>query len=68
MSEAFLDYKVSDIDSSTPSYYGFIKFDGSWYIMKESSGTYRYVKGASSYSTNWTNRASLTYDYYDQVF
>lgn len=64
-------YKISDNDStSDPKYYGFIAIDGSWYIMKEttSAGTYRYAKGASSYTTNWTGRAGLTYDYFDVVF
>lgn len=64
-------YKISDTDSaSDPKYYGNVAADGSWYIMKEttSAGTYRYCKGASSYSTNWTGRAGLTYDYFDVIF
>lgn len=62
-------YKISEIDDSSPAYYGFIEKTGKWFIMKESSsGTYRYVKGDSGFSTNWTNRASLSYDYYDVVF
>lgn len=63
-------YEVAEIDdSSTPSYYGFLKKTGAWYVMKEnSSGAYRYAKGSSSFSTNWSNRASLTYDYFDSVF
>jgi hypothetical protein len=63
-------YRVSEIDdASTPSYYGFVDKDSNWYIAKEdSSGSYRYVKGDSSFSTNWTNRASLSYDYFDTIF
>lgn len=64
-------YKISDLDSaSDPKYYGFLDPSGNWYIMKESTsaGTYRYVSGTSSYSTNWTNRASLTYGYFDGAF
>ncbi len=62
-------YKINQIDESSPAYYGFTDKTGAWYIMKEdSSGNYRYVKGASSFPTNWTNRASLSYDYYDVVF
>lgn len=63
-------YRISEIDdSSLPSYYGFVDKDSNWYIAKEdSSGSYRYVRGASSFSTNWTNRASLTYDYFDSIF
>lgn len=62
-------YRINQLDDSSPAYYGFTDKTGAWYIMKEdSSGNYRYVKGASSFSTNWTNRASLTYDYFDAVF
>ncbi len=63
-------YKISQIDDSTPSYYGFVNKGGLWFIMKEdtSSGNYRYTKGTTGFSTNWTNRASLTYDYFNVVF
>lgn len=61
-------YKITEIEDSTPAFFGFVRKDGAWFIMKESSGAYRYVKGTSSFSTNWTNRASLTYDYFDTVF
>lgn len=66
-----ITYKISDIDTaSDPKYYGNVAADGSWYIMKESTsgGTFRYANGTSSYSTNWTGRASLTYDYFNVVF
>lgn len=63
-------YEISQIDdASTPSYYGFVHKTGAWYITKEdSSGGYRYAKGASAFSTSWTGRTSLTYDYFDAVF
>ncbi len=62
-------YKVNQLDDASPAYYGFTKKGGAWFIMKEdSSGNYRYSKGASGFPTNWTNRATLTYDYYDNVF
>jgi hypothetical protein len=62
-------YKISEVDDSTPAYYGFVDRTGNWYILQENSdGTYRYVKGASSFSTNWTNRTGLSYDYYYNVF
>ncbi len=63
-------YEITEIDdASSPAYYGFLKKNGYWYIMKEdSTGAYRYSKGTSSFSTNWTNRASLTYNYFDNVF
>ena len=63
-------YEITEIDdASSPSYYGFLKKNGYWYIMREdSSGAYRYTKGTSDFSTNWTNRASLTYDYFNSIF
>lgn len=62
-------YRIAQVEDGTTSYYGFINKDGGWYILQENaSGDYRYIKGASSFSTNWTNRASLTYDYFDNIF
>lgn len=62
-------YRISEVDDSTPAYYGFLDSGGAWYILKEASdGTYRYVKGSSSFSTNWTGRAGLSYDYYHNIF
>ena len=62
-------YKISQIDDSSPAFYGFIDKTGAWFIMKEdSTGAYRYAKGSSSFSTNWTNRAILSYDYFDAIF
>lgn len=62
-------YKISRIDDSTPAYYGFTNKDGEWFIMKEdSSGNYTYAVGTSSFSTNWANRASLTYGEYFEMF
>ncbi len=63
-------YSISEIDdNAVPSYYGFVDKDGKWYISKEvTAGSYRYAKGAASFATNWTGRAALTYDYFDNVF
>jgi hypothetical protein len=66
-------HMASDTDiSGTTNYYGFLKPDGYWYIMKEVvSGavtTFRYSKGTASYTTNWTNRAALTYGYANVTF
>ncbi len=63
-------YSISEIDdNAVPSYYGFVDKDGKWYISKEgTSGSYRYIKGATDFATNWTNRAALTYGYFDSVF
>lgn len=67
-------YKVMETDEPTagPRYYGFQDDEGAWYIMKETiSGdtkTYRYTKGADSFSTNWTGRAALSYDSFQNTF
>lgn len=64
-------YKCSDIyDATNPNYYGYIDKDGNWYILENNTtnNTNRYVKGGSEYTTNWTNRSGLTYDYYNVVF
>lgn len=64
-------YKLSDTDTgSDPKYYGYLKADGSWYIMKEtvSAESFRYVAGTTGYSTSWTGRAGLTYNYFDAIF
>lgn len=63
-------YNITEVDDSgSDTYYGFINKDGNWYIQKETpSGAYRYVKGNSDFATNWTNKASLTYDYFNNVF
>mgnify|MGYP006395078073 CR=1 FL=1 len=63
-------YHVHDKDeSSDPKYYGFVDSRGTWVIMKEttSTGTFRYSVGKTNYSTNWTNRASLSYGYFNDV-
>jgi hypothetical protein len=56
--------------SSDPMYVGYVDPDGAWYIMEfnNASGTARYVKGSSGYTTAWTNRAAQTYGYYNAVF
>lgn len=66
-------YKITEIDDAgSDTYTGYIKRGGAWYIVKEiGSGTdssYRYTKGGSDFTTNWTNRTGLTYGYYDSVF
>ena len=63
-------YEISEVDDSgTISYYGFVHKTGAWYITKEdATGGYRYTKGATGFSTGWTGRAGLTYDYFDAIF
>jgi len=62
-------YNISQVDDAIPSYYGYVEKNGAWYIVKEdATGAFRYAKGSSSFSSNWTSRASLTYDYFNAVF
>lgn len=69
-------YEVSDVYDSSVSgfagdyeYYGYMNSIGKWIIQRHqiSTGTYRYVSGTGSYSTNWTNKGSLTYGYYNTL-
>ena len=60
---------VTDIanDEGGYNYYGYVRVkgtnEGEWVIIRENTAQteYRYAIGGSGYSTNWTNRASLTY-------
>ena len=63
-------YFASDIDkASDPKYYGFVDARGTWFIIREnqSLGQFRYTKGKTDYTTNWTGRADLTYGYLYEV-
>ena len=65
------NYKITDIDDdASPNYFGFVDADGGWYILKEdtSAKTYRYATDRSDYTTNWTNRATIDYDYFNVKF
>lgn len=63
-------YIISEIDESYISYYGFINKEGGWFIMREDpdNGSFRYTKGDSDFSGNWTGRENQNYDYYHNVF
>lgn len=64
-------YALSDVDdSSSVKYYGYVGLGGIWYILEEDTvnKTYRYANGDYGYEENWTNRSSLTYDYFYNVF
>ncbi len=73
--DPLVGYQPCDIDEAgTPKYYGFAKNNGSWYIMRESAGAYRYTKGAPQFNGGglyidaWNNKANLDYDYIFEVF
>lgn len=62
------NYIQSDFDDqNTTKYYGFVNSSGYWYIRQEDwvNGTIRFAKGTTSYSTNWTGRAGLSYAIYN---
>ena len=66
-------YSISDQDETTDTkYYGFLRTDGAWYILKidesVSVPTYRYKRGSVDYISEWSNRSTLTYDYLNEVF
>jgi len=66
-------YQIADKDNdATPNYYGFTNDTGAWYILEETvlagADTFRYAKGPNDYTTNWTGRGGLSYDYFYTVF
>ncbi len=62
-------YFITEIDDSDPAYFGFTNSLGQWYIMREEdSNTYRYSKGDRDFTANWGQRATLKYDYFENVF
>lgn len=69
-------YLQSDTDTSnaTTQYYGFLNTSGAWYILQTVNSanvmTFRYVAGGgglTTYSSSWSNRSTLSYDYYPNV-
>lgn len=65
---------IQEDDTSDPTnyeYYGYMKADGGWYIKRVNVNNFNlceFVAGSSSYSTNWTGRAGLTYANYGSTF
>ncbi len=69
VSDSTLGYKISEIDDSNPTYFGYIDRTGRWYIMKETdTGSFRYARGEENFTKNWKNRANLVYGLYDSAF
>lgn len=57
-------------DASNPVYLGKVDSTGNWIIVEinTTNKTNKLAAGTSEYTTNWTNRAGLTYANYDSVF
>lgn len=67
------DYSVNDIEEATTSYFGYTKPDATWLLKKLTDTSVSYAtetnNGAvTSYTDAWTNRATLTYERFDQAF
>ncbi|MEM3036127.1 MAG: hypothetical protein QXS18_04905 [Thermoplasmata archaeon] len=67
-------YVLSDVDEATSDeiYAGYVNDTAGWIVVRytKSAGitNVRYCIGDSDYSTNWNNRAGLSYDYYYNWF
>jgi mannose/cellobiose epimerase-like protein (N-acyl-D-glucosamine 2-epimerase family) len=73
LSDDFLnDYHIANIDTASPGYFGFIRDDGAWYMMKKTTvttvDTFLYCKGVSDYATAWTGRAGLSWAVFGVTF
>lgn len=68
-SDPLIAYKTTDLDTANATkYVGYTDVDGNWFIKKITATEIRFIKGTSNYTTNWTNRSSLTYDYFYNIF
>lgn len=62
-------YFLTDIDDTTATeYYGYVDKNGAWYIKKVTTTAIRFCRGSSGYTTSWTGRAGLSYDYFNSIF
>ena len=68
-------YKASEQDRATMNiqYFGFLDVQGGWYMMRQSGATtnlleFRYAAGSADLTTNWTNRGSITFGLFNNVF
>ena len=63
-------YYIHEADeSSDPRYYGYVDHRGAWIIMEQTvaTGVHRYANGKQDFPTNWTGKAGLSYDYYNNL-
>lgn len=64
-------YQLANYDvSASPIYIGKVDSIGGWMIKQidTSTGIALYFKGDSDYATNWSGRAGLAYDSFDNIF
>ncbi len=63
------EYGMAGVDDGN-RLYGYMKTTGEWYIMDLDGADNQalYVRGTSSFTSNWANRANLTYQTFDAVF
>ena len=65
-------YQISDREAGATSYFGFLNKDGAWYIQKEVQAgaevNTTYASGTSGYATAWTNRATQSYQRFNDEF
>jgi len=69
--EQFDRYSLSgNDDAGEIKYRGYLSISAAWYIIEEhgTNKTFKYAKGTKDFGTNWTNRASLDYRFYNEVF
>lgn len=67
------DFSVNDIEEATTSYFGYTKPDGTWLLksLTDTSVGYATVSNngaVTSYTDAWTDRATLTYQRFDEAF
>lgn len=56
-----------DEDITASQYLGFINEDSAWYITKRNGNDITFTAGSSDAESNWTSRASLTYDTFNNI-
>ncbi len=63
-------YKISEVEDSQISFYGFTNIEGGWYVLKidTDTGSFRYSKGDTNFPEGWNNREKLKYGYFSDVF
>ncbi len=55
--------------TSTTEYYGNVDADGNWYILKidKNNHSYKYANGTSDFLSNWNDRDTLIYKYFNEL-